>query len=360
MTGNELQVRESGTLEVRNFSAFGNITDFENAQRMARALCSSPMVPDVYRGEANIGSCIIALEMANRIGANVLAVMQNLYIVHGKPAWSSQFLIACVNASGRFSPMRYRMTGEKGADSYGCVAWAQDKAGVTLESPEISVAMAKAEGWFQKNGSKWKTMPELMLRYRAATLFTRLYAPELTMGIRTEDEAHDIIDITPVVTDPVNRLTHSSSPLVSVAPPDATTTPAAKAARVKKAEAEARTTVVTPIREPEVLTPEVKETPPFVTDAAAEAEAGLAPVAEAAAPAPVALTAREQLEECVLSNGFTFSHFQKWAIESQNVPGADACGGFEEIHEVVCKRLMRSEGGMLRALAATKAKMEGK
>jgi hypothetical protein len=155
-------------------------------------------VPDNYRGEQNLGNCVIALEISNRIGASVLAVMQNLYIVHGRPAWSSQFLISCVNASRRFSPIRYRMIGETGTDEWGCIAWAVDREGVTLESPAVTIAIAKAEGWFSKNGSKWKTMPDLMLRYRAATLFARLYAPEITMGIRTDDE---VIDIAPIVTE---------------------------------------------------------------------------------------------------------------------------------------------------------------
>lgn len=182
-------------------SVFGSVGHFEVAQRMAKALSTSQMVPESYRGEQNIGSCLIALEMANRIGANVLSVTQNLYIVHGKPAWSSQFLIACVNASGKFSPLRYTMTGTKGDDTQGCIAWAMDKSNERLEGPEVTIGMAKAEGWFQKNGSKWKTMPELMLRYRAATLFSRLYAPELSLGLHTEDEVVDVVEVAPVVTE---------------------------------------------------------------------------------------------------------------------------------------------------------------
>ena len=178
------------------FGAFSSPVAFEAAQRMAKLLCASTIVPESYRN--NLGDAVIALEMSNRIGANPLAVMQNLYIVHGRPAWSSQFLIACVNASGRFSPLRYSMSGE--GDDYGRVAWANDRGGERLEGPRVTIAMAKAEGWHGRNGSKWRTMPDLMLRYRAATLFARLYAPELTMGIQTDDE---IIDIAPVVTDPV-------------------------------------------------------------------------------------------------------------------------------------------------------------
>lgn len=179
---------------------FMSISAFEDAQRMVKPLATSDLVPDTFKNR--IGNCLIALEAAQRIGASPLQVMQNLYIVHGKPAWSSQFLIACVNASRKFSPLRYKMTGTKGADDYGCIAWAKDlNDGEILESPEITIGTAKKEGWFTKNGSKWQTMPELMLRYRTATLFARLYAPELTMGIQTDDEVQDIIDVSPVVTE---------------------------------------------------------------------------------------------------------------------------------------------------------------
>lgn len=164
---------------------------FDLVQRVAQMFAQSSLVPDTYQG--NLPNCVIALEMAQRIGASPLMTMQNMYIVHGRPAWSSQFLISCLNASGRFSPLRYRETGKRGTDSYGIVAWAKDLAdGEVLEGPEVTLTMAKAEGWYQKKGSKWQTMPELMARYRAATFFARLYAPELTMGIRTTEEAVDI------------------------------------------------------------------------------------------------------------------------------------------------------------------------
>jgi hypothetical protein len=52
--------------------------------------------------------------------------------------------------------------------------------------------MAKLEGWLDKPGSKWKTMPELMLKYRAAAFFGRLYAPEIMMGLYSADEVVDI------------------------------------------------------------------------------------------------------------------------------------------------------------------------
>lgn len=200
--GAALAVREKTAAVVSLSDVFGTVASFEAAQRIGRMLSTSSLVPDTYKGDGNIGNCVIALEMANRIGMNVISVMQNMYIVHGRPAWSSQFLISCINASGKFSPLRYMMEGEEGKDSWGCRAWAQDRSGEKLVGPLVSVAMAKMEGWYGKNGSKWKTMPELMLRYRAATLFARLYSPELTMGIMTADEVEDVRDMVPAAVEP--------------------------------------------------------------------------------------------------------------------------------------------------------------
>jgi hypothetical protein len=175
---------------------------FELEQRTAKMYSASKLVPKQYQG--NIADCTIALKMAERMGADPFMVMQNLYVVHGNPAFSAKFLIACVNACGRFTPLRYRMTGTKGEDSWGCIAWAKDESGEILESAEVTIAMAKAEGWFQKQGSKWQTMPEMMLQYRSAAFFTRAYAPDVSMGMMTREEVDDL---------PVADVTVSPSPL---------------------------------------------------------------------------------------------------------------------------------------------------
>lgn len=133
--------------------------------------------------------------MAQRIGADPLQVMQNLVIVHGRPTWSSQFLIATVNTSGRFSALRFEFFGEQGTDTWGCRAWAVERAtNEKLVGADITIAIAKAEGWYGKNGSKWKTMPQQMLMYRAGSWWTRAFAPELSMGLQTADEVGDVYD----------------------------------------------------------------------------------------------------------------------------------------------------------------------
>ncbi|UIP24547.1 recombinase RecT [Acinetobacter towneri] len=220
-----------------------NLEAFELSQRIAKMLSSSTLVPEDYRatiqkkaGKDDFGNqlykevpnpnglsnCIIALNMANRMGADPLMVMQNLYLVNGRPSWSSQFIMAGINSSGRFSALRFDLedlgeteveyqeavwenrkkktiTKSIKVNNFSCVAWAIEReTGERLESSKITIEMAVKEGWYTKDGSKWQTMPEQMLRYRAASFFGRVYAPELLMGLRSAEEEQDrIIDVTP-------------------------------------------------------------------------------------------------------------------------------------------------------------------
>ena len=194
-------------------AGFGSSDSFALAQRVATALSKSTLIPKDY--QSNMPNCLVALNMANRMNADPLMVMQNLVVIHGKPSWSSQFLIATANRSGKFSSLRYRFTGTKGKDDYGCICHAIcNQTGEVLESTEITIAMAKAEGWYSKNGSKWQTMPEQMLRYRSAAFFVRAYAPELSLGLPMDDEVRDIIDGQVVTQRPVNLLPKNELPEV--------------------------------------------------------------------------------------------------------------------------------------------------
>lgn len=178
-------------------AGFGSVDSFALLQRGGALLAASSLVPQEYRG--NMPNCVIALNMAQRIGADPLMVMQNLYVVHGRPGWSAQFLIATFNQNGRFTALRYEWLGERGTDTWGCRAWATEKAtGERLSGSAITIALAKQEGWVDRAGSKWKTMPEQMLMYRSAAWFIRAYAPEIAMGLHTTDEIDDaVVDLVP-------------------------------------------------------------------------------------------------------------------------------------------------------------------
>ena len=234
---------------------FNSLDSFEFLQRSAKAFSNSTMVPPAYQAmitkgygqratvepnPAAVSNCMIALDMAQRLQANPLMVMQNLHIIEGRPSWSSQFIIAAINSCGRFSPLRFDLQWLDDMDaSYStfewvdgrkveqkhtvrirnarCVAWAVER-GTTIpqfsledlkahgsiyrcckhygipiiESPPVTMEMAVNEGWYGKNGSKWRSMPDLMMQYRTAAFFGRIYAPELLMGLPTDDEVRDV------------------------------------------------------------------------------------------------------------------------------------------------------------------------
>ena len=212
--------RAPGAVEhaARVVAPFSGGDAFEAAQRMAKAICTSDLVPEAYRGPEKIGNAVIAMDYASRLGASPLMVMQNMHIIEGRPSLSAPFLIGAVNSSGRFSPLRYRMRdlgdktvraevweGPKGQRfkkqielkirDRGCTAYATDSRGEECVSPEVTLEMAVIEGWYTRNGSKWKTMPELMMQYRSASFFSRLYCPEISLGMHTREEMEDIIAV---------------------------------------------------------------------------------------------------------------------------------------------------------------------
>jgi len=225
----------NGVFQVTNFNEAINAASFLSGSSLVptdyrrwvpvknqygKAVTNADGTPQLMENPNATSNCLIALNMANRMGYDPLMIMQNLYIIEGRPAWSSQFIIAAINACGKFDPLQFEIVneGEKEIEyvniywengkklsnkatikleNLTCIAWTTDKKGNRLQSDKISMEMAVKEGWYQKNGSKWQTMAGQMLRYRAAAFFGRIYAPEILMGIYSADEVRDFVDVTP-------------------------------------------------------------------------------------------------------------------------------------------------------------------
>lgn len=297
------------TALIENVSmGFGSLQSFELMQRAAKLLSSSTLVPTVYRSQIvkkgnssnnwaetvednpnALPNCVIALNMSARMGADPLMIMQNLYVIEGRPSWSSQFVISAINTCGRYSPLRFDLS-EAGeaqdvsyttAEGYGkerknvtkkvtvrhqsCVAWAIEReTGQRLESPKITIQMAIDEGWLTKNGSKWQTMPELMLRYRAAAFFGRLYSPEILMGLQTAEETHDIIDLNADGSVSVTRETAPAAKTVPMPQSKSANQPKAEPAEIVPAEEkiEAATETIPAVETVEKSAAKPKDTKP--------------------------------------------------------------------------------------------------
>ncbi len=192
------QLRANGNNAIANpqdvQASFNTAGGFAVLQRMGNLFAQSDLVPTQFKG--NLPNCTIAIDMAMRLGANPLLVMQNLFVIQGKPAWSSQFLIATFNSSGKYASIRYEFEGKEGSEDWGCRAVSTElKTGEKLVGPLISIKLAKANGWLGKPGSKWQTMPEQMLRYRAAAWFIRTIAPEIALGMSTVEEVRETIEL---------------------------------------------------------------------------------------------------------------------------------------------------------------------
>ena len=177
-------------------SIYKNTDSFEFAQRQAKSLCESNLVPISYRGQKGLPNCLVALEMSKRMNLSPLTVMQNLNIIHGRPTWSAQFISSQIMGCGRFENFDYLVKGEGETHEVQCIAKriADQKL---IKGTAVSMKMARLEGW-TKN-SKYTSMPELMLRNRAATFFGRQYIPDLLLGVQTSEEVVDIqpLDVTP-------------------------------------------------------------------------------------------------------------------------------------------------------------------
>ena len=162
----------------------------KQAFKMARFLATSDFIPEQYRNAPQ--NCIIAIDIANRMGIAPLMVMQNLYIVKGKPTWSGAFCVAAINGSGRFTPLDFVPVYDNGKVVGYYARATRVSTGTVCQTEPITMAMASAEGWLNKPGSKWRTMPEQMMKYRAASFFARTYCPDILQGMPTYEEVQDV------------------------------------------------------------------------------------------------------------------------------------------------------------------------
>ena len=167
------------TMSTKSVLPYSSPESFESAQEMAQSLAESDIVPPLYKRK--LGNCIIALEIATRMGMSPFQVMQNLDVINGNPSWRSQFIIALIQGSDRLEGFTYNET----PDSCQCFATLKT-TGEQVSGPKITMDMAKREGWTRN--TKWSTMPQTMLRYRAASAFGRFHIPDLILGIQSVEE----------------------------------------------------------------------------------------------------------------------------------------------------------------------------
>lgn len=185
---------------VHDESEFANLLDsnrFDHLWKAANVFSRSKLVPDIFQNDQP--SCFVAMQMAIRLQVDPMMFMQKSYIVHGRPGIEATLAIALANKRGPFTgPIQWKFEGK--GEARACTAFATHKE--TGETCEITIdwKTVVAEGWLSKSGSKWKTMPDMMFRYRTAMWLIRAYCPEVILGLQSVEEVIDSaepIDITP-------------------------------------------------------------------------------------------------------------------------------------------------------------------
>lgn len=156
--------------------------------KFATMLAKGNAIPDRFKN--NPGDVIIAIDIASRSNQPLSMILNNMYSVYGSIGFSGQYAISAINNSGKFTPLKFIETNNGGG---GMIAVATRLAdGELCKSEEITMELAKNEGWSTKNGSKWKSFPKQMMRYRAASFFVRAFCPELLYGYQTVEELQDV------------------------------------------------------------------------------------------------------------------------------------------------------------------------
>ncbi len=168
-----------------------NLDIWKQNYNLGQQLSKSGLIPDTYKGKPE--NCVIAVGMAMKMNLDPFTVMQNLNIVRGKASWSGSFCKTLIERSGKYKNVRHVYIGEKGKPSYGCYLQATEiSTEEIIKGPEVTIQMATDEGW--TSNKKWINLQDLMLAYRAASFFARVYVPEALNGVYTAEENSEIIE----------------------------------------------------------------------------------------------------------------------------------------------------------------------
>jgi len=192
--GNDV-VKAGGAPGAVALDYFSSAEALATSIKIAAGIAQADILPATFKGKpANV---LIALDLAMRLELPPMMVMQGIVIVNGRPTFTGQFY-TCL-AKKQYKEFRYEETETDetvkeigGLKNHRCRIVAETHGGEKIVGPWVDYKMAVKDGWATRPGSKWQTMPDLMLRYRAASFFVRTYCPDAVMGFRDEYEQADI------------------------------------------------------------------------------------------------------------------------------------------------------------------------
>lgn len=167
---------------------------FEQMMRLAKAMARAPLVPQHLKGgslEEGIANCFLVVNQALKWKMDPFAVAQATFVLHGKIGYEGKLVTAALNSCLGVR-LYYYFTGERGTPSFGIIV--RDKPRGEETDREVT---GTVDAWQTKEKSgavnqAWLRQPEDMLIYRGSRQWARRYAPEVILGVLTDDELEDI------------------------------------------------------------------------------------------------------------------------------------------------------------------------
>jgi hypothetical protein len=202
-------------------SMYMNTSVFAQLQRVGKMMAYSQLVPAHLQGEDHVADCALVAAQAFRWRMDPLAVAAHTFVLDGKLGYEGKLVAAVINTSGRLkAPLRYLYSGDKGKPSRSVTV-----VGTLRGEDEARDVDGDVMGWAtDRKGSPWSKpqQHDQQLAYRGAREWARRHAPELMLGIQTEDDIAAIVErerpaLAKDVTPPAPQAAPAPDPLLSMA-----------------------------------------------------------------------------------------------------------------------------------------------
>lgn len=166
---------------------------FEQMQRIATAMASTPLMPKALKGKTTpetVANCFWLVNQAVRWSIDPFALAPHAYVIDGKLGFEGKVIAAVVNADKDMEEkLSYEHSGE--GDGRRVVVSGRLKGEKEPRTVEGTVG-----GW-KTNNDKWKTMADQMLCYRGAREWSRRHMPGPMLGVYSVDEIEEMATLAP-------------------------------------------------------------------------------------------------------------------------------------------------------------------
>ena len=280
--------------------------DLDGLARVATYVSKSGLAP---KGMQTMEACFVAMEMGLELGLPLMASLQNIAVVNGRPTLWGDSQLAVVRSTGELEEFSewYEQGGKRLArnpsafdDNTTAVCRVKRRGMEAMESA-FSVADAKRAGLWAREGT-WSQYPARMMRFRARSFALRDQFGDALRGLLSTEEAQDI----PVEVKPTAPVRTFRAPVATVAP-------------------------VAPVV--------VAKVEPAATQPAPQDDGDVAPVS-----APVETEAHKAIAAAIAAAGKTFDDFLTIAIRDKWEGAADWTGVVDIPASTAEKRAKASKG----------------